>query len=102
MTEFETLDFIADCGVEVIMLGKKAFSVGGFYRSGSVVVTLGNPTRITSHGGQVTEVPHWSNLLSVLLELNDEWFIHSKHESSTWTNRHPGWEKVRERLEDVE
>ena len=45
MTKFETLDFIADCGVEVDILGKKTFSVGGFYRSGSVVVTLENPTQ---------------------------------------------------------
>lgn len=92
MTDYiQQLGMIAERGIEINMLSATQFSVGGFYKSGTVEVDIEKET-ITSRYDEISEFNN--DLKQSLTKLNYDWWNRSKDRYDGWSNPDSSWEPL--------
>ncbi len=95
MTYLKALAFIAERGVEVVLLSETKFKIGGFYKSGDVVFDAEKNT-ITARYNEVEQLYDYSDLIQTLIELNVKWHDYSKDRHGGWKDFDESWKKVKQ------
>ncbi|AUZ94944.1 hypothetical protein FDI40_gp162 [Agrobacterium phage Atu_ph07] len=91
---------MAECGIPVTVVGEHKFEIGGFYKSGTVMVDL-ERSEITDRYKDVTAFDDDSFVFD-LVSLHNNWHTRSKDRLSDWKNVHGGWEIFIERLDGLD
>lgn len=89
MTNEEQLALLAECGVIVELAGTGKYRVGGFYKSGQVLVDLPSRT-VTGRYDEVTSFDG-EELIDHLIMLNDKWHLRSADRFEGWKEKELSW-----------
>ena len=99
LKQFQQLAFLAEAGVEVVMLAADRFQVGGFYKSGTVTVDF-TKMEVTARYNEVTQFTEVDDLAVVLAELNQDWQARSAWRAEFWESPAEEWARVYQLLEE--
>jgi hypothetical protein len=96
LNQFNQLQKLAENGVEVKVLGNYQFAVGGFYKSGEVVVDFVNMS-ITARYDEVDKFEEDDDLLEVLAKVNYKWWDRSQWRFDGWKDPNEVWARYYKR-----